>query len=157
MKKIIPWKIPIRENCYSQKVYGIFFPLRHLLFNYEKVKVCHGKVNNSDYCSPKVNDKFDSVWSNNLSKTQHTVAMEPNLENYDFGLQDSNVKIRSTDNAIKSHKCNQCDYASSNAGHLRTHLKAHNGEKSKKCNQCDYASSQAGNLRRHLKTHRGEK
>ena len=30
-------------------------------------------------------------------------------------------------------------------------------EKSNKCNQCDYASSQAGNLRRHLKTHREER
>ena len=81
--------------------------------------------------------------------------MEQNLENYDFGLKYANVK--NTDNAIKSHKCNQCDYASSNAGHLRTHLKAHNGEKSKKCNQCDYASSQAGNLKAHLKTHSGER
>ena len=33
----------------------------------------------------------------------------------------------------------------------------HIGEKSNKCNQCDYASSQAGNLRAHLKTHSGEK
>jgi uncharacterized Zn-finger protein len=36
-------------------------------------------------------------------------------------------------------------------------LKTHSGEKSNKCNQCDYASSQAGVLRRHLKTHSGEK
>ena len=31
------------------------------------------------------------------------------------------------------------------------------GEKSNKCNQCDYASSQASNLGRHLTTHSGEK
>ena len=31
------------------------------------------------------------------------------------------------------------------------------GEKSNKCNQCDYASSWAGNLRTHLKMHSGEK
>ena len=31
------------------------------------------------------------------------------------------------------------------------------GDKSNKCNQCDFASIQAGNLRRHLKTHSGEK
>ena len=57
----------------------------------------------------------------------------------------------------KSNKCNQCDYASSQAGSLRRHLKTHSGEKSNKCNQCDYASSEAGKLRRHLKTHSGQK
>ena len=31
-----------------------------------------------------------------------------------------------------SNKCNQCDYASSHPGHLRIHLKTHNGEKSNK-------------------------
>ena len=53
----------------------------------------------------------------------------------------------------KSHKCNQCDYASIQAGNLKRHLKMHSGEKSNKCNQCDFASSQAGHLRAHLKTH----
>ena len=57
----------------------------------------------------------------------------------------------------KRNKCKQCDYASSYAGHLRRHLKTHNGEKSNKCNQCDYAFSRVGNLRTHLKTHSGEK
>ena len=57
----------------------------------------------------------------------------------------------------KPNKCNQCDYASSRAGHLRKHLKMHTGEKSNKCNQCDFASLYAGNLRKHLKTHSGEK
>ena len=34
----------------------------------------------------------------------------------------------------------------------------HSGEKVNKCNQCNFASSQAGNLRTHLmKTHGGEK
>ena len=51
----------------------------------------------------------------------------------------------------KSNKCNLCDYASSNAGHLRTHLKMHSGENSNKCNQCDYASSYAHVLKDHLK------
>ena len=58
----------------------------------------------------------------------------------------------------KSNKCNQCDYASTRAGHLKRHLKAHSGEKSNKCSQCDYASTQASNLRTHLNTHSsGEK
>ena len=62
-----------------------------------------------------------------------------------------------THSGEKSNKCDQCDYASSQAGHLRTHLKTHSGEKSYKCDQCDYASSRAGHLRTHLKTHSGEK
>ena len=131
----------------------------YLPFDYEKVKVCHGKLNSCNYWRPKDNDKFDSVLSNHLGKTEHTVAMDQNLETYDFGLKDANVEIlkKITDNVIKSHKCNQCEYASSHAGNLRQHLKTHSGEKSNKCNQCDFATSQAGNLRTHLKTHSGEK
>ena len=41
-------------------------------------------------------------------------------------------------NGEKLNKCNKCDYAPSQAGHLRTHLKTHSGEKPNKCNQCDY-------------------
>ena len=66
------------------------------------------------------------------------MTMEQNLENYDFGLEDADVKIRkkNTDGGEKPNKCNQCDYASSDASNLRTHLKTHNGEKSNKYNQC---------------------
>ena len=75
------------------------------------------------------------------------------MENYDFVSNGANVKIpkKTTDNVIKSNKCNQCGYASSRAGDLRQYLKAHSGEKSNKCNQCDFASSQAGDLRGYLK------
>ena len=55
----------------------------------------------------------------------------------------------------KSNKCSQCDFASSEADHLKRHFITHSGEKSNKCNQCSYASSNAGSLRAHLKTHRG--
>ena len=57
----------------------------------------------------------------------------------------------------KQNKCNQCDFASAQAGNLRRHLTMHSGEKSNKCNHCNYVSSQAGHLRAHLKTHSGEK
>ena len=57
----------------------------------------------------------------------------------------------------KSDKCNHCDYTSSNANILKTHLKTHSGEKANKCNQCNYASSQAGNMKTHLTTQCGEK
>ena len=78
----------------------------------------------------------------------------------------------------KSYKCIQCDYASSHADNLRTHLKTHsgeeknatnvtmteagtlrtymkihNGEKFNKCTRCDFASAEEDDLRRHLKTH----
>ena len=55
------------------------------------------------------------------------------------------------------NKYNQSDYAFSQKGYSRTHLKMHNGEKSKKCNQCEYASAHAHHLRAHLKIHSGEK
>ena len=73
-----------------------------------------------------MNDKFYSVCSNHLGKTQHTVAMEQNLENYDFGLEDEDGKIlkKTTD---KSNKCNQCEYASTQASSMRRHLRTHSG------------------------------
>ena len=49
--------------------------------------------------------------------------------------------VNQTHSGEKLKKCNQCNYASSQAGHLRAHLKTHSGEKSNKCNQCDCASS----------------
>ena len=58
----------------------------------------------------------------------------------------NNVKATMTarNNGEKSNKCNQCNYASSDAGKLRKHLKTHTGEKSNKCSQCEYTSSHAG-------------
>ena len=58
---------------------------------------------------------------------------------------------------ILQYKCTHCDYASVQAGGMRTHLKTHSGEKPYKCSQCDFAYAQAGHLRRHLTTHSGEK
>ena len=86
--------------------------------------------------------------------------MEQNLEKCDFGLKDANVTIlkkKRTDKDIESKKCNHCDYASSQARHLRTHVKTHSGEKSNKCNQCDFATCYASALKTHLKKHSGEK
>ena len=81
--------------------------------------------------------------------------MAETFENVNLSLKDSLMK--KTNNAMNPNMCNQCDYASSNTGNLRAHLKTHSGEKSNKCNQCDYASSKAGNVRAHLKTHSVEK
>ena len=57
--------------------------------------------------------------------------MEEALKINDFGLNDANGEIlkKKTDNVIQSNRCNQCDFASSQAGNLRTHLKSHTGKK----------------------------
>merc|ERR1712243_196504 len=81
-------------------------------------------------------------------KTKKQLAMDST------GNFSRNLKTHSGE---KSNKCNQCDYASSQAGHLETHLEMHSGEKSNKRSQCDFSCSQAFNLRRYLKTHSGEK
>ena len=74
-----------------------------------------------------------------------------------FNLKDVKFLKKTTGIVVKSNKCNQCDYASSRAGNLRTHLKSHSGEKSNKCKQCDYRSSNVSTLRRHFETHSGLK
>ena len=76
---------------------------------------------------------------------------------YTSSQQGNLRKHLKTHSGEKSNKCKQCNYASAYAGHLRTHLKRHSGEKPNKCNQCDYASSDASDLRTHLKVHSGEK
>ena len=86
-------------------------------------------------------DIWGQIWKRTVEKSQINVT---------------NVTMRPLRQAIwkrtvekKSNKCDQCDYVSSQAGHLRTHLKTHSGEKSNKCNQCGYASYRAGDLKTH--------
>ena len=72
--------------------------------------------------------------------------MDQNCEQGNFG-ETTGIQVPMKETCGRE-KCNQCDNA--------THLKIHCGEKPNKCNECDFASSQAGDLRRHLKTHCGE-
>ena len=91
---------------------------------------------------------------------ENTKAQWSTLEKFHFKAPISTFSLATpstSHSGEKSNKCNQCDFVSSYASALRTHLKTHSGEKSNKCNQCDFASSQAGYLRRHSKTHSGEK
>ena len=52
-------------------------------------------------------------------------TMEQACQNYDFGLRDDEILKKKTE---KSNKCNQCDYASSRADNLKTHLKTHHAK-----------------------------
>ena len=81
--------------------------------------------------------------------------MDQSLEQQDSNKRPDGVQIPiiETDNKEKSHKCNQCEYATAHASALSRHLKTHSGEKSNKCNQSDFASSRAASLRDHLKKH----
>ena len=57
-----------------------------------------------------------------------TVVTDQSSGNYNksMDLMDSmNIENRK----VKFNKCSLCDYASSRAGHLRTHMKRHTGEK----------------------------
>ena len=62
--------------------------------------------------------------------------------------------INGKHNRERSHKCNQCEFASSFSSSLRTHSKKHSGEKPNKCSLCKYASYQAVHLKTHLKNHK---
>ena len=84
--------------------------------------------------------------------------MDQNIGQKDsnFSMASVEAPMRETNTGEKSNKCNQCDFASAQAGNLRRHLKTHSGEKPNKCSQSDCATSQAGNLRTHLKIHSGK-
>ena len=79
----------------------------------------------------------------NLTQFEATIWAKNKGQN----IKNIKKKKKMADYVVKSKsKCIQCGYASSNAGHLSQHLKAHSGEKSNKCNQCGFASSRADNL-----------
>ena len=52
-------------------------------------------------------------------------------------------------NLFSALQCSQCEFASSHKRSLKIHLLAHSGEKAHKCNQCDYATTQGGHLKTH--------
>ena len=86
-------------------------------------------------------------------------VMDQNIGQPGSNESKGNVQVsrKGTTNGEKSNKCNQCDYATSQASTLKKHLKTHSGDKSNKCNQCDFASSRADTFRTHLKTHTRQK
>ena len=62
-----------------------------------------------------------------------------------------------THSGEKPYKCGQCEYTTSLLTSTRMHMKIHSGEKMHKCNQCEYASYHTGSLKLHLRNHSGEK
>ena len=62
------------------------------------------------------------------------VAMEQNLE-HDDSMQKNFIESVANEQREKSNKYNLCEYASSQANDLRTHLKTQNEEKLNKCNR----------------------
>ena len=129
-------------------------------------------------CDYKVNQRLGPVLKNHLGKqntqwqwTEMLKIMMQIGKRLTMALNQinaTNVTMHSLKQAIwgniwkrtlgKSQtNAKKCDFASSHAGSLKTHLKTHSEEKLNKCNQCDYASLYASALRTHLKIHNGEK
>ena len=91
--------------------------------------------------------------------------VDRNLQDFDLAALDELAELAALVNGEASknktknnqdmlpNKCNQCDFVSSRAGYLRTHLKTHSGEKPNKCDQCGYASIRASQLVTHMKRH----
>jgi hypothetical protein len=63
-----------------------------------------------------------------------------------------NVSCFQESAGIKDYKCEQCDYASGNKGHLTIHVKAaYEALKNNRCKQCNYATGVKSNLIQHIK------
>ena len=87
-----------------------------------------------------------------MDKSPQPLELAENCDN-----EETFENVTKNDQGTMSNNYNQRNYAFSQAGTLRRHLKTHNGEKKNKCHQCDYACFRAADLRKHLKTHSGEK
>ena len=83
--------------------------------------------------------------------------------NFAFNLHLSTLHKRTIisipNNGKKYHKCEKCDYTSSNIGHINAHISSvHEGQKPFKCENCGKSFSNEGNMNRHVATvHVGKK
>ena len=53
----------------------------------------------------------------------------------------------------KPHTCDKCNKRTTQAGHLRSHMKRHSDVKGFKCNQCEYATKGESCLQVHMRRH----
>ena len=69
------------------------------------------------------------IWkSETRFSTKKPAAMGETLENNDLSVDYINVEeAKKSNNGVKSHKCNQCEFAFSDSSNFRRHLKRHNG------------------------------
>ena len=87
-----------------------------------------------------------------MDKSPQPLELAENCDN-----EETFENVTKNDQDTMSNNYSQRNYAFSQAGTLRRHLKTHRGERPNKCDQCNYTCSQAGNLKTHLKTHSGTK
>nr|XP_027204656.1 zinc finger protein 808-like [Dermatophagoides pteronyssinus] len=98
---------------------------------------------NNDYLEIKIetNDNNDNVVDDN------------SVENVDNECSiDRHKRIPN-----KRHKCDQCQYSTTDKSNLKKHVRIHSGDKRYKCKQCEYATSDKSALQRHILIHTGEK
>ena len=65
---------------------------------------------------------------------------------YDMHTENKPKKPR----RVNKKQCSECDYADLSGRHLKRHKVTHTGERAHKCNICNYESTQAASVRRHI-------
>ena len=114
----------------------IFF-LSQKLIKFEFKYTVEPELNPSSSSSSSIRSVGVEWLSLSITFTCFFAVMERNVENFELLKDNVTMKgtmgVTKTGQGKKSNKCNRCDYVSSEAGDLRTHLKTHSGEMSKKC------------------------
>ena len=87
----------------------------------------------------------EETFENVTKNDQDTMSNNYSQRNYAFSQAGTLRRHLKTHRGERPNKCDQC-----------THLKTHSGIKSSKCNQCNYTTAYASALKTHL-THSGEK
>ena len=87
----------------------------------------------------KICKNCSNIQCNSCKEKTKTAFSNVSKVHYGLDISESEITLAnlpSSHSGEKSNKCNQCDFASSYASALRTHLKTHSGEKSMIMIQC---------------------